>query len=226
MMPNLARGAPSLRLRAQTLPRTGRGWVGAAVVGPAGGSARHPIAAGLGRIVVAAALVVLAACKEPPAGVPVADVSSNQVTVGMHLKITEEGRIKADLFADTAVTPAGETQSQLTNVKLTFFNPGKAPSKLTSKTGEYDQESGEMTARGNVVLITPGDKGMRTIRSQELHWDQKADHVWSEKLTTIVENGQTLISKGGFTSNASFTNVTGRNAEVTGVKVGEGGISF
>src|SRR3712207_7284547 len=40
-------------------------------------------------------------CKEPPAGVPVADVSTNQVTVGMNLKITEEGRIKADLFADT-----------------------------------------------------------------------------------------------------------------------------
>jgi LPS export ABC transporter protein LptC len=178
------------------------------------------------RVAATTALLLLAACKEPPAGVPVADVSSNQVTVGMNLKITEEGRIKADLFADTAVTPAGETRSQLTHVKLTFFNEGKAPSRLTSKTGEYDQESGEMTARGNVVLITPGDKGMRTIRSEELHWDQKGDHVWSDKLTTIVENGQTLISKGGFTSNASFTNVTGRNAEVTGVKVGEGGITF
>jgi LPS export ABC transporter protein LptC len=181
----------------------------------------------LTRVVVAAAgLAALAACKEPPAGVPVADVSSNQVTVGMNLKITEEGRIKADLFADTAVTRAGETRSQLTHVRLTFFNPGKAPSRLTSKSGEYDQDTGEMTARGNVVLVTPGDKGTRTIRSEELHWDQKADHVWSEKLTTIVENGQTLISKGGFTSNASFTNVTGRDAEVTGVKVGSGGITF
>ncbi|HEV7588244.1 MAG TPA: LPS export ABC transporter periplasmic protein LptC [Longimicrobium sp.] len=185
-----------------------------------------PIVPRAGRIAAAVGLAALAACKEPPAGVPVADVSSNQVTVGMNLKITEEGRIKADLFADTAVTPAGETQSQLTHVKLTFFNPGKAPSRLTSKDGEYDQETGEMTARGNVVLITPGDKGTRTIRSEELHWDQKADHVWSDKLTTIVENGQTLISKGGFTSNAAFTNVTGRNAEVTGVRVGQGGLSF
>lgn len=172
-------------------------------------------------------LALLAACEQPPSAVPVAsDVSSNQVTVGMRLKISEDGRVKADLFADTAVTPAGETRSQLTRVRLTFFNPGKAPSKLTSKTGEYDQETGEMTARGGVVLITPGDKGMRTIRSEELHWDQKADHVWSEKLTTIVENGQTLVSKGGFTSNASFTNVSGTNAVVTGVKVGEGGITF
>jgi LPS export ABC transporter protein LptC len=174
----------------------------------------------------AAALAALAACKEPPAGVPIADVSSNQVTVGMNLKISEEGRLKADLFADTAVTPAGESQSQLTKVRLTFFNPGKAPSRLTSETGEYNQESGEMTARGNVVLVTPGDKGMRTIRSEELHWDQKGDHVWSEKLTTIVENGQTMISKGGFTSNSSFTNVTGRDAVVTGVRVGQGGLSF
>lgn len=171
--------------------------------------------------------MLAAACEQPSAAVPVAtDVSSNQVTVGMNLKITEEGRMKADLNADTAITPAGETRSQLRRVRLTFFNPGKAPSKLTSKTGEYDQESGEMTARGSVVLITPGDKGMRTIKSEELHWDQRADHVWSDRLTTIVENGQTLVSKGGFTSNASFTNVTGRDATVTGVKVGSGGVSF
>lgn len=179
------------------------------------------------RSIAAAGLLAVAACKEPSAAVPVAgDVSSNQVTVGMHLKITEEGRTKADLYADTAVTPAGETRSQLTRVRLTFFNPGKAPSKLTSKTGEYDQESGEMTSRGNVILITPGDKGMRTIKSEELHWDQRGDHVWSDKLTTIVENGQTLISRGGFTSNSAFTNVTGRDAVVTGVRVGQGGITF
>jgi LPS export ABC transporter protein LptC len=178
------------------------------------------------RLALPALALFAVACKEPASTVTVADVSSNQVTVGMNLKITEEGRTKADLFADTAITPAGETRSQLVHVRLTFFTPGKAPSKLTSKSGEYDQESGEMTARGNVVLITPGDKGMRTIKSEELHWDQRGDHVWSEKLTTIVENGQTLISKGGFTSNASFTNVSGTNSEVSGVKVGQGGVAF
>lgn len=182
---------------------------------------------GFREMAIAAGVLALAACKEPSAAVPVAgDVSSNQVTVGMNLKITEDGRMKADLFADTAVTPAGEAQSQLTRVRLTFYNPGKAPSKLTSKTGEYNQETGEMTARGNVVLITPGDQGMRTIKSEELHWDERADHVWSEKLTTIVESGRTLISKGGFTSNSAFTNVTGRNSEVSGVKVGQGGVTF
>ena len=83
-----------------------------------------------------------------------------------------------------------------------------------------------MTARGNVILLTPGDRGMRTIKSEELFWDQKGDRVWSEKETTILENGQTVIAHGGFTSNARFTNVTGRNATVTGVKVTNGTVQF
>ncbi|MFL5386676.1 MAG: hypothetical protein ACJ8GN_29605, partial [Longimicrobiaceae bacterium] len=62
-------------------------------------------------------------------------------------------------------------------------------------------------------------------RSEELFWDQKGDRVWSEKETTIEENGQTLITDG-FTSNAAFTNVQGTNGRVKGVKVGEGGIRF
>ncbi|HSU18034.1 LPS export ABC transporter periplasmic protein LptC [Longimicrobium sp.] len=171
-------------------------------------------------------LALLAACGVEPAGPAIAaDANSNQVTIGMNLKISEAGRLKADLFADTAVTPEGETRSQLKKVRLTFYEPGRQPSRLTSKTGEYDQTSGMMTARGNVVLITQGDKGMRTIKSEELHWDQGGDRVWSEKSTTIVENGQTLISDG-FTSNSAFTNVQGKNAVVQGVKVGSGGITF
>jgi LPS export ABC transporter protein LptC len=168
----------------------------------------------------------LAACGAASAGpsVPV-KASSDQVTIGMNLKISEAGRPKADLNADTAVTPQGQTTSQLTKVRLTFFEVGRMPSKLTSKTGEYDGTTGLMTARGNVVLITQGDKGVRTIKSEELHWDQRADKVWSEQSTTITENGQTLISDG-FTSNSAFTSVQGKNAQVQGVKVGNGAVTF
>lgn len=167
-----------------------------------------------------------AACKEAPAGPAVAvDANSNEVTVGMRLKITEAGLLKADLTADTAVTPAGQTQTQLTRVHLLFYEPGRKPSDLTSKTGEYDQQNAMMTARGHVVLVTQGDKGMRTITTEELHWDQRGDRVWSTVETTIVEGGQTLISEG-FTSNSAFTSVQGRNPRVKGVRVGESGIKF
>ncbi|HEX2203499.1 MAG TPA: LPS export ABC transporter periplasmic protein LptC [Longimicrobium sp.] len=173
------------------------------------------------------ALLAAAGCGPSPAGSATGEIAADasQVTYQLKLKITEEGVLKADLMADTAVTPVGETRTQLQGVKLTFFNPGQAPGKLTSKTGEYDQASGLMIARGDVVLLTPGEKGMRTIKSEELHWDQKGDRVWSEKETSIEENGQTLITQG-FTSNSRFTQVSGNNAKTGAVQVGEGGIRF
>lgn len=181
----------------------------------------------LALICIALASALAAACGPGPAdpGTGKIEADASQVTYKMNMKITEDGLLKADLDADTAITPVGDTRTQLRVVRLTFFNPGEPPSKLTSKTGEYDQSSGLMIARGNVVLITPGDKGMRTIKSEELHWDQRGDRVWSEKETTITEAGQTLVTQG-FTSNSKFTNVTGTSARVTGVRVGEGGIRF
>ncbi len=178
-------------------------------------------------LAIASITALAAACgpapTNPTTGAIEADAS--QVTYDMNMRVTENGVLKADLFADTAITPVGETRTQMKKVRLTFFNPGEPPSKLTSKTGEYDQVSGAMIARGDVVLIVPGDKGLRTIKSEELHWDQRADRVWSEKVTSITESGQTLVTQG-FTSNAKFTNVQGNNARVTGVQVGEGGIRF
>jgi LPS export ABC transporter protein LptC len=177
-------------------------------------------------VLLTASSLVAAACRQAPAGPAVAvDANSNQVTVGMRLKITEAGNPKADLTADTAVTPAGQSNTQLTKVHLVFYEPGRKPSDLTSKTGEYDQQNGMMTARGHVILVTQGDKGMRTITTEELHWDQRGDRVWSTVETTIVEGGQTLISEG-FTSNSAFTNVQGKNPRVKGVRVGESGIKF
>jgi len=169
--------------------------------------------------------LITAACESAPAAPAVADANSDQVTLGMRLKITEAGRLKADLTSDTATTRQGQSTTYLQKVHLVMYEPGRQPSDLVSKAGEYDQEAGMMTARGNVVLVTQGDKGKRTITTQELRWDQRGDRVWSTVSTTIVEAGQTMISDG-FTSNSAFTNVQGKNAVVRGVKVGEGGFRF
>jgi LPS export ABC transporter protein LptC len=176
-------------------------------------------------ILLAAAF--LAACKGAPAAPTTADLAADasQVTYRLNMKITEEGVLTADLHADTATTRVGETRTQMKGVRLTFFNPGRAPGKLTSRTGEYDQASSLMIARGNVVLVVPGEKGMRTIKSEELHWDQRGDRVWSTLATSITENGETLYTQG-FNSNSAFTDVQGSNARSSGVKVGGGGIRF
>jgi LPS export ABC transporter protein LptC len=177
----------------------------------------------------AALAVLLAACGQAtaPNRTAVFEADANQVTIGMRMKMTEEGTTKADLHADTAVTPPGSNNTQLTGVRLVFSTPSGKDGKLTSKTGEYNPTSQVMVARGGVVLIVPGEqgKGTRTITSEELHWDQRGDRVWSEKRTTMVEDGRTLHTQG-FTSDTRFQNISGKNASTGSVQVGEGGIRF
>jgi LPS export ABC transporter protein LptC len=127
----------------------------------------------------------------------------------------------------SAVTPAGATQSHLKKVRLTFQTADGQTGTLTSKEGEYSPDSELMIARGDVVLIVPGEagKGTRTIKSQELHWDQPGDRVWSTVETSIVEDGKVLYTQG-FTSDSRFTNIQGTNARTENVRVGEGGLTF
>jgi LPS export ABC transporter protein LptC len=171
----------------------------------------------------------LAACDTPPtpAAPTAADADDTQRTYGMNLKLTENGVLKADLYGDTAFTRPNTEVTELRGVKLTFYDDqGKKPGKLTSKTGEYDARTGIMIARGNVVLITHNDEGQeRIIKSEELHYDQRGDRVWSDRETIIDEAGRHAVTDG-FTSDTRFTNMRGKNAKSTGIRVnaGEGGL--
>lgn len=175
-------------------------------------------------------LAVLAACEPaPPSGPVTKEADVSQRTYGMNLKLSEGGVLKADLYGDTAFQRPGNADvTELRNVRLTFYDEqGKKPGTLTSKTGEYDVRTGVMVARGSVVLVTHNEKGeKRTIRSEELHYDQRGDRVWSERETIVVEqSGQTLVSQG-FTSDTRFTNVQGNNSRTTGVRVNNTGGSL
>lgn len=174
------------------------------------------------------AVAALAACEPaPPAptGPVAAEADASQRTYGMNLKLTEAGVLKADVYGDTAFQRPGNADvTELRKVRLVFYDEkGTKPGTLTSKTGEYDVRTGIMVARGNVVLVTHNEKGQkRTIRSEELHYDQRGDRVWSERETFVEENGETFVSQG-FTSDTRFTNVQGRNAKSTGVRVNQTG---
>jgi LPS export ABC transporter protein LptC len=166
----------------------------------------------------------LAACKEPPPSGPVAaDADPTQRTYGMNLKLTENGVLKADLYGDTAFSRPNTDVTEIRGVKLTFYDDqGKKPGKLTSRTGEYDARTGIMVARGNVVLVTHNEKGQeRIIRSEELHYDQRGDRVWSDRETIIDEAGRHAVTDG-FTSDTRFTNMRGKNAKSTGIRVNAG----
>lgn len=172
-------------------------------------------------------LVAIAACEAPPATTaPVAaEADASQRTYGMNLKLTEGGVLKADLYGDTAFQRPGNADvTELRNVRLTFYDQaGTKPGVLTSKTGDYDTRTGIMVARGNVVLVTYDEKGVkRTIRSEELHYDQRGDRVWSDRETFVDKQGEAFQTEG-FTSDTRFTNLQGKNAKSSGVQVNQAG---
>lgn len=176
------------------------------------------------------AMAVLPACEAPPAPVgPVAEnADGSQRTYGMNLKLSEAGVLKADVYGDTAYQrPGNPDVTEIKGVRLTFYDEqGKKPGKLTSRDGEYDLRTGIMIARGNVVLITHNEKGeQRTVRSEELRYDQRGDRVWSDRETIIDEAGRHAVTDG-FTSDTRFQNMRGKNAKSTGIRVnaGEGGL--
>ena len=173
---------------------------------------------------------VLAACgPDAPAApvVPMAETDATQRTYGLNLKLSDGGILKADLFGDTAYQRPNTRVTELRGVKLTFYDKqGKNPGKLTSKTGEYDEATQIMIARGNVVLVTRNPQGVqRTIRSEELHYDQRGDRVWSERETIVEEAGRVFTSQG-FNSDTRFTNVQGRGGKASGVQVNAGAENF
>lgn len=160
---------------------------------------------------------------------PVANINADggQRTYGLTLKLTEAGVLKADLKGDTAFQRPNTQVFDLKGVRLTFYDKqGKNPGTLTSRTGEYDESTAIMVARGNVILVTKNDQGrQRTIKSEELHYDQRGDRVWSTRETTVVEQGRTMITQG-FESDTRFTNVRGNRAKAQGVQVNAGAGDF
>jgi LPS export ABC transporter protein LptC len=173
------------------------------------------------------ALGLAAGCGPAPTaqGPVAAETDPSQRTYGMNLKLSEAGVLKADLYGDTAFQRPGNADvTELRNVRLTFYDAaGKKPGTLTSRTGEYDVRTGVMIARGTVVLVTFNEKGeKRTVRSEELHYDQRGDRVWSDVETLVEERTQTLVTEG-FTSDTRFINIQGKNSKSTGVRVNAAG---
>jgi LPS export ABC transporter protein LptC len=169
--------------------------------------------------------LLLAACggNTPAPTLVEEQADGSQRTYQMNLKLTEGGVLKADLYGDTAFQRPGTQLFEVRGVKLVFnSDDGGKPGELTAETGEYDERTGIMVARGNVVLITFNERGeRRVVRSEELHYDQRGDRVWSEQETTVEEVDRTLITRG-FESDTRFTEIRGRDSRSGDIRVNAG----
>jgi LPS export ABC transporter protein LptC len=168
-------------------------------------------------------LLVSTACQEkgvtPPVTQTAAD-SADQILFGLFHYVTEDGVKRSLVEADTAYLYDATQTAELKKVKVTFYDAnGGISSVLTANEGTYLQQTGGMTARGNVIGTSPDG---RTLRTTELTYEPNSKKVSTTRAFTFLRNGNTLEGDG-FTSDVNFTNIVVNRPR--GLEGGRGGAS-
>jgi len=162
------------------------------------------------------ALVLSAACKNGTVvtATQAALDSADQVLIGMTHYVTQEGILRARVQSDTAYFYSGTQRAELRNVHVTFYDPtGRATSTLTSKEGTHHWRTGDMQARGNVIVIRDKDGG--TMRTEAMDYNQARNQVSSDK-PFVFDAPDRHVRGEGFTSDPEFKNITAKRPHGTG----------
>jgi LPS export ABC transporter protein LptC len=170
----------------------------------------RPRPAGRAWLVCLGALTVLpavVACEEEgarPTTTVSAPDSADQVLEGFSHYITNEGVRRSQVQADTAYFYEASQVTELRNIKVIFFNAqGQESSTLTGRRGTYRWQDGSMEARGNVVVVAPDG---RTLRTEALRYDNRANTISTDRPFTF-DRGEEHLAGNSFRSDPDFKNV-------------------
>jgi LPS export ABC transporter protein LptC len=153
-------------------------------------------------------VIALAACGDRAADLVASDdmltMDADQVMFRVRHHMTTGGVRRALVEADTAYLYEATSTVELRTVHVLLYDEhGQQRGTLTSLRGRLNTRTEAMTAEGNVILVT--EDGTR-IESEELHFDPEQDRIWSEKATTLWEDGS-VVHGDGFTSDGQLRNV-------------------
>lgn len=169
-------------------------------------------------IVAAAALAACSSEQGPPAG-GYLEIPADQVVYELVNVVTVDGMRNARLQADSAYMYDDSSSINLFGVNLTIYDEaGGERATVTSATGQLDEQSRAMVARGNVILIS----GQERIETEELHYDPAQHRLWSDVRTRRTVNGSVAVGDA-FTADDQFRNVNVVNARGS---IGGSGIRF
>ena len=130
--------------------------------------------------------------------------SADQVMYGARFNLTDKGLARAEMVSDTAFFFDDNTRIELSKVETTFYTTsGARDANLTSDRGTYNNRTGLMVARGDVVVIT--EEGRR-LTTPELKYDQAMNEISSDKAFVLTEPGRRLEGIG-FRSDPNMQNV-------------------
>lgn len=163
----------------------------------------------LGAVLVAGVLL-LAACGDEERQVEVAGpdlvgMGADQVMVGLTHNMTREGVLQGELRADTAYIFSDNSTVRLRNVHVTFYDDRGLPdSRLTADSGQYDLQTGDMEAHGNVVVRD-------TAEDQRLETPQLIYQALQNELRTdtsfVWRRGEEVVRGKGLVTDPSFEDV-------------------
>ena len=166
--------------------------------------------------VLVLAFAFVAACKSgtPITATQAALDSADQVLLGMSHYVTEQGVLRARVRADTAYFYSNTQRAELRNVHVTFYDvAGNPTSTLTSREGTHHWRTGDMEARGNVVVVRDKDGG--TMRTEVMDYNQTRNEVSSDQ-AFVFDGPDRHIEGKGFTSDPEFKKITAKSPHGTG----------
>lgn len=130
--------------------------------------------------------------------------SADQVMFGAHFNLTDKGLARAEMLADTAYFFDDNTRIELRNIETTFYTTsGARDAYLTAERGTYNNRSGMMIARGDVVVTT--EEGRR-LTTPHLKYDQAMNEISSDSAFVLTEPGR-RVEGIGFKSDPNMQNV-------------------
>ena len=140
--------------------------------------------------------LVLAGCGErrelAPAGK--SGVLPDEEVQDFALTETNSGAVEWKLYAQKAEMYDVKNTITATGVRVNFFDDkGKQSSQLTSREGEINQVTRDMTARGNVVILNSDGTRMSTQSLTFLNREQK---IVSDELVRVEQKGNVLQGVG------------------------------
>jgi hypothetical protein len=164
---------------------------------------------GLAVWIVAAALVSCREGSEPPLvaeEILRLNEAANQVVFGLDHYVTTEGVRRAHVEADTAFFLEGKPMVDLRVMHVTFFDAeGDTTSILTARAGTYNWNTGDMTAKEDVVVVIPREG--RRIETSVLYYDRARDRIWGDQLTRMFEADGTVMEGTAFETNSRMDRI-------------------
>jgi len=159
------------------------------------------------RLATCLALALVAtACREgarPVTEATVAD-SADQILFGVRHYVTRDGVMQALVVADTAFVFDARQVAELRGVRTTFYSSaGVEHSVLTSREATYEGRTGDMEARGHVVVVA---KDGRRLETEVLRYDKTTAKISSNQPFVFEEPGRRMEGRS-FISDPDFQNL-------------------